>query len=89
MCGRCRNAKRKTTRRRLFAKRRRRRRTHQQGGIIPLILMAGKAIATSALSAGAKYGAKKALEKRKPKKIVRPPDMTFAEERDIRRVLGL
>ena len=88
MCGQCKSAKRKTTRRRLFAKRPRRR-THQQGGIIPLILMAGKAIATSAMSAGAKYGVKKALEKRKKKKIVRPPDMTFEEELAIRRALGL
>ena len=42
-----------------------RRRTHQRGGIIPLILMAGKAIASSAVSSGAKYGIKKALEKRR------------------------
>ena len=50
-------------------RRKRRRRTRQQGGIIPLILMAGKAIATSALSAGAKYGAKQALKKKKVPKI--------------------
>ena len=49
-------------------RRRPRRRTHQRGGIIPLILMAGKAIASSAVSSGAKYGVKKALEKRKKKK---------------------
>ena len=70
-------------------RRRPRRRTHQRGGIIPLILMAGKAIASSAVSSGAKYGVKKALEKRKKKKRVRPPNMTFEEELAIRRALGL
>ena len=66
-----------------------RRRTRQRGGIIPLILMAGKALATSAVRGGAKYGVKKTLEKRKKKKIVRPPKMTFEEELAIRRALGL
>ena len=67
----------------------RRRRRRQRGGIIPLILMAGKAIASSAASSAAKYGVKKALEKRRKKKIVRPPNMTFEEERAIRRALGI
>ena len=66
-----------------------RRRTYQRGGIIPLLLIAGKAIASSAVSSGAKYGVKKALEKRKKKKIVRPPGMTFEEELAMRRALGL
>ena len=70
-------------------RRRRQRRLHQRGGIIPLILMAGKALATSALTGAAKYGVKKALEKRKKKKIVRPPNMTFEEELATRRALGL
>ena len=70
-------------------KRRPPRRTYQRGGIIPLILMTGKAIASSAASSGVKYGVKKALEKRKKKKIVRHPDMTFEEELAMRRVLGL
>ena len=43
------------------------RRRKQRGGIIPLILMAGKALLTGAISSGAKYGVKKALEKRKKK----------------------
>lgn len=67
----------------------RRRRRRQRGGIIPLILIAGKAIASAALSTGLKYGAKKALEKRRKKKIVRPPQITFEEKRAIRRALGL
>ena len=46
---------------------RRTRRRKQRGGIIPLILIAGKAIASAAISSAAKYGAKKALEKRKKK----------------------
>ena len=46
---------------------RRMRRRKQRGGIIPLILIAGKAIASAAISSAAKYGAKKALEKRKKK----------------------
>ena len=48
---------------------RRTRRRKQRGGIIPLILIAGKAIASAAISSAAKYGAKKALEKRKKKKV--------------------
>ena len=50
-------------------RRKRRRRVRQQGGIIPLILILGKAIATSALSAGLKYGAKQALKKKKVPKL--------------------
>ena len=46
---------------------RRTRRRKQRGGIIPLILIAGKAIASAAISSAAKYGAKKALAKRKKK----------------------
>ena len=69
-----------------MGRRRRLRRRRQRGGIIPLLLIAGKAIASSALSTGLKYGAKKALEKKK--KIPRP-NMTFEEERGIRRALGL
>ena len=86
MCGQCRRGmalrrkrKRTTTRRR----------THQRGGIIPLILMAGKALVSSAVSSGAKYGIKKALEKPKKKKRNRPANMTFEEELAIRRALGL
>ena len=48
---------------------RRKRRRKQRGGIIPLLLMAGKAIASAAVSSGAKYGLKKALEKPKKKKV--------------------
>ena len=86
MCGQCRSGmvprrkrKRTTTRRR----------THQRGGFVPLILMAGKALVSSALSSGAKYGVKKALEKPKKKKINRPAEMTFEEELAIRRAFGL
>ena len=50
-------------------RRKRRQRTRQQGGIIPLLLIAGKAIATGAISAAAKYGAKQALKKKKVPKI--------------------
>ena len=38
-------------------------------GIIPLLLIAGKALASAAISSAAKYGVKKALEKRKKKKV--------------------
>ena len=51
--------------------------------------MAGKALVSSAVSGAAKYGVKKALEKRKKKKIVHPPKMTFNEELAIRRALRL
>ena len=53
--------------------------------------MAGKAIATVAAKKGLTYGAKEALKaaRRKKKKIVRHPDMTFEEERAMRRALGI
>ena len=53
-------------------------------------MMAGKAIATAAAKKGLTYGAKEALKAaRRKKKIVRHPDMTFEEERAMRRVLGI
>ena len=74
-------------------RRTRRRRRSQRGGIlsllIPLVLMAGKALVSLAVKSGAKYGVEKALEKRRKKKIVRPANMTFEEERATRRALGI
>ena len=70
--------------------RRRRRHRRQRGGFIPLILMAGKAIASAAVKKGVKYGVEEATKKRRKK--VRPfrnPNMTFEEELGIRRALGL
>ena len=53
--------------------------------------MAGKAIATAAAKKGLTYGAKEAWKaaKRKKKKIVRDPRMTYEDEGAMRRVLGI
>ena len=67
---------------------RRKRRRKQRGGIIPLILMAGKALATSAISSGAKYGAKKALEKRKKKVGKISAAQWAANKRRVQRMLS-
>ena len=48
----------------------RRRRHYQHGGFIPLLLMAGKAIATAAAKKGLSYGAKSAWNAARRKKRV-------------------
>ena len=66
---------------------RRTRRRKQRGGIIPLILIAGKAIASAAISSAAKYGAKKALEKRKKKVGKISAAQWAANKRQVQRML--
>ena len=67
---------------------RRKRRRKQRGGIIPLILMAGKALLTGAISSAAKYGAKKALAKCKKKVGKISAAQWAANKRRVRRMLG-
>ena len=67
---------------------RRTRRRKQRGGIIPLILIAGKAIASAAISSAAKYGAKKALAKRKKKVEKISAAQWAANKRRVRRMLS-